>query len=70
VHEQHLGGERAVEEAAGDRVDGYPRAGQLHAVGDQAVHGHRDGERDRANPVTRCAIGTGRGGLAAAVSLR
>ena len=47
AHEQHFGGERAVEEAAGDRVHGHPRAGQLHPVGDQAVHGDRHGEREQ-----------------------
>ena len=44
---EDLGGEGAVEKAARDRVDGHPRAGELDAVGDQAVDRDRHGEREQ-----------------------
>jgi hypothetical protein len=47
VHREDLGRERTVEKAASDRVDGHPDAGELDAIGDQAVDRNRHGQREQ-----------------------
>ena len=43
---QHLGHERAVEDAAEQRVREYPGVGALEAQRPQAVEGHREGDQE------------------------